>query len=107
MKKILCALLVLITLTLTMASCDDGRELLGIVPAYMGGPVTTTTHEFTKNDFYVLANYEDGDEAIDDYEFYVEGMADGYYIIQFTYKNAANPLYVKCEVPIYPSDMEN
>ena len=31
---------------------------------------------------------------------------DGYYIIQFTYKDVSNPLYVKCEIPIYPSDME-
>ena len=107
MKKILSTLLVLLTLTLTMVSCDDGRELLGIVPSYTGAPVTTTTHEFTKTDFVVLANYENGDEVIDDYEFHVEGMADGYYIIHFTYKDAANPLYVKCEVPVYPSDMKN
>ncbi len=106
MKKILCAVLAVLMLTLCMASCDDGEEVLGIFPSYMGGPVTTTDHEFTKDDFYVLANYANRDEAIDDYEFYIEGMADGYYIIQFTYKDVSNPLYVKCEIPIYPSDME-
>ncbi len=106
MKKFLCSVLAVLMLTLALASCDDGREVLGIFPSYKGGPVTTTDYEFTKDDFFVLANYADGDESIDDYEFYIEGMADGYYIIQFTYKDVSNPLYVKCEVPIYPSDME-
>ena len=106
MKKILCAVLVLVTLTLCLASCGDNREVLGILPSYMGLPITTTDYEFTKDDFYVLANYADGDESIDDYEFYLQGMENGYFVLHFSYKDVTNLLYVKCEVPIYPSDMK-
>jgi len=106
MKRLFCALFAALMLAVCLASCDDGEEVLGILPSYMGPPVTTTDHEFTKDDFYVLANYENRDESIDDYEFYIEGMENGYYVIQFTYKDVSNPLYVKCDVPIYPSDLK-
>jgi len=106
MKKLLCAVLVLVTLTLCWTSCG-GEEVLGILPSYTGLPVTTTDYEFTKEDFYVLANYANRDEAIEDYEFHVDSMKDGYFILHFSYKGVTNLLYVKCEVPIYPSDMEN
>lgn len=107
MKKTFCVLLAAVML-LCFVSCDDGREVWGILPSYTGLPVTTTDREFTKEDFMVMANYADGtDEFIDDYEFEVVGFEEGYYVIQFTYKDVSNPLYIKCEIPIYPSDMKD
>ena len=104
MKKYLCACLAALLL---FCACDDGKkDVLGIVPSYNGAPVTTTDHEFSKDDFIVIASYADGrDDIISDYEFEGVGLKEGYFIIEFTYGKAGNPLYVKCDVPVYPSDL--
>lgn len=105
MKKILSALLLTVML-LACVSCG-GPEALGIVPSYMGPPITVTDYEFTKDDFLVIASFDDGtDKTIDDYEFELVGLQEGYYILEFTYQDVGNPLYIKCEVPVYPSDIE-
>lgn len=92
---------------LTLASCG-GPELLSIMPVYVGGTVDSTHYEFTKDDFYVLANYDDGvDKEITDYEFEVKGMEEGYYVIYFEFKGVDNEAYVPIEVDIYPSDFRN
>ncbi len=103
MKKlriILCAILSL----LLLASCG-GPKLLSIIPAYAGSGVTSTHHEFTKGDFYVLATYADGtDKQVTDFEFEVQGMDAGYYIIEITYEDMDNMCYVPIEMDFYPSD---
>lgn len=91
----------------TLASCG-GPELLSIMPVYVGGTVDSTYYEFSKDDFYVLANYDNGvDEVITDYEFEVKGMENGYYVISFVYKDVDNETYVPIEVDIYPSDFRD
>lgn len=91
---------------LALVSCG-GPELLSIMPAYKGEPVTSTYHEFTKDDFYVIASYDNGeDKVITDFEFEVQGMENGYYVINITYEDMDNPVYVPINVQIYPSDFE-
>ena len=63
----------------TLASCG-GPELLGIIPAYKGSAVTSTTHEFKNEDFLVIASYDDGTDRTlspEEYEVVVEGMQGG------------------------------
>lgn len=91
---------------LVLISCG-GPELLSIIPAYKGEAVTSTHHTFTNDDFYVIASYADGtDEVVSDFEFEVEGMEKGYYVINITYKDMENPVFVPINVQIYPSDFE-
>lgn len=96
-------------LVLALGSCekDTGRKAVSIVPSYSGAPVTVSDREFTKKDFMVIVSYEDGStEFIDDYDFELVGLDAGYYVLEFTYQDVSNPLYIKCEIPIYPSDFE-
>ena len=102
---LLCAVLIL---TLTLAACDKGgKNVIGIIPAYMGGDITVTDYEFTKDDFFVLANYEDGtDASVTDYTIASVKLDQGYYVIRIEYEGVGNNCYVKCRVPVYPSDFE-
>jgi len=105
MKTIVKILSLLVAL-LALASCG-GPKLVSIIPVYVGAPVTDTFHEFKKEDFYVLASYEDGtDEQVTDFTFEVVGMERGYYIIHVAYKDKANPCSVAIHACIYPSDSE-
>lgn len=106
MKKIAQILALLLAVS-ALTSCGDPK-LLSIIPAYMGGTVTSTRHEFTKDDFYVLATYDDGtDKQVTDFEFEVVGMEDGYYEINISYEDMDNPVFVPIELKIYPSDLKN
>jgi len=88
-----------------MLSSCGGPELISIIPAYKGEAVTSTTHEFTKEDFYVYATYTDGnDKQITDFEFEVEKMTDGYYWILITYEDQDNYCFVPIDMDFYPSD---
>lgn len=104
--KILAVVLVLAVLASALSAC--GNPVIGLMAAYTGPDVTTTDHEFTKDEFYVVASYEDGtfEEGVDDYEFEVKGLEEGYYILSFTYKGCTNEAYVKCNVAVYPSDLQ-
>lgn len=96
--------IILVTVAMTCVSCG-GPKLIGIVPAYTGADVTDTNHEFSNEDFFVIASYDDGtDETVTDFEFSVEGMNDGYYIILITYKDVENECFVPLNLAIYPSD---
>ncbi|MGN1345430.1 MAG: hypothetical protein ACI4V1_01485 [Eubacteriales bacterium] len=100
----------LLTSLLSLASCDDGPELLGIVPVYNGPEVTSTTHEFKNEDFMVIATYADGTDVTlepDDFEVVVEGMESGYYILNILYEGEENECFVPMELSIYPSDNDN
>ena len=70
MKRILSIILSAVILTaiaVTCVSCGVPK-LIGIVPAYMGPDVTDTNHEFSSEDFYVIASYDDGtDKTITDF----------------------------------------
>ena len=73
-----------------------------------GKEVTELDHEFKKEDFYVYATFTDGtDGEVTDFEMKVKGMDAGYYILEFTYNGFTEEGYVKCNLPIYPSDKEN
>ena len=106
MKKIAAGLAGVLLLGM-LASCDDGPELLGVIPVYNGPEVTTTTHEFKNEDFLVIASYADGtDKELDakEFEVTVDGMEAGYYILTITYEDMENACYVPMELSIYPSD---
>ena len=91
---------------LMFASCG-GPELLAIYPVYIGETVTSTHHEFEKEDFYVLASYNDGtDKLVTNFDMEVEGMDAGYYLINIEFEDMDNPVYVPIEAKIYPSDFE-
>ncbi len=101
-SRIISAILVV----LALSSCG-GPELLSIMPVYIGDTVTSTHHEFSKEDFYVLALYDDSrDVQVTDFEFEVEGMDAGYYIVNIIYKDKDNSVYVPIETKIYPSDFK-
>ncbi len=89
-----------------LASCG-GPELLGIIPVYNGPAVMTTTHEFKNEDFLVIASYADGtDKTLEPKEFkvVVEGMEEGYYILNIVYDGEENECYVPMDLAVYPSD---
>ena len=112
MKKITAALLLLTVLlaALALSSCGgEDKDILGLIVAYKGGPVTTTDHVFTPDEFYVIATYPNNvDKTLESTDFTVEnaGMQQGYYIIKVIYRGFEEETYVKCEIPIYPSDFE-
>ena len=109
MKKtiIKAASLALAALSLMLAMVSCGKKVLALTPAYRGETVTELDHEFKKEDFYVYAVYTDGtDGEVTDFDMEVKGMDAGFYIIEFTYKGFTEESYVKCNLPIYPSDKE-
>ena len=97
----------LLLLAAALPSCKE-NPVIGLIAAFKGASVTSTEHEFTKDEFYVVASYEDGtfEQDVTDYEFEVVGLAAGYYTIRFTYKGYSTETYVQCSVPVYPSDIE-
>lgn len=98
--------LALVSLILGLTAC--GKKVLSLTPAYRGEEVTELDHEFKKEDFYVYATFTDGtDGEVTDFEMKVKGMDAGYYILEFTYNGFTEEGYVKCNLPIYPSDKEN
>ena len=107
--RIAALLLAAVLLLPVLVSCGDGKEVISVVAAYIGPEVTTTDRVFTKDDFYVVASYADG--TFEDpvpakkYEFEMTGMEEGYYIFNFTYRGFTQEAFVKCNVPIYPSEM--
>ena len=102
-------LLALIFLLLPLtASCgkDKVKEPIGLIVVYTGPEIYDTQHVFTSDDFSVLASYEDGsDEYVHDYTFEVTGLEAGYYVLNFSYNGCETEAYVRCHVPIYPSDL--
>ena len=104
-------LLCLLVLCLAgLVSCGGGKEVLGLAAIYQGPEITTTDHEFTKDDFYVVASYTDGSflDPVPDKDYTLEqvGLKDGFYIFHITYGGYTQEAYVKCDVPIFPSDLE-
>ncbi len=97
MKKIVAMLLVIITLTFALVACG-GKEIVGIVPKYSGEPVAEydENREFTADDFTVWVMYkvEDGQEVTKDFEFEVIGSCAEYYVVEITYKEWKEPVYV-------------
>lgn len=90
--------------SLFLVSCDK-RKAISIIPNYLGEDVTDTKHEFKKEDFRVIIAYSDGtDEERDDYTFTVNGIEDGYYIIEFAFEELTNICPVKCTPALYPSE---
>jgi hypothetical protein len=90
-----------------LASCG-GPEILGVIPVYNGPTPTSTTYEFNKEDFLVIVSYADGTDKeleADEFEVVVEGMEEGYYILNIVYEDQENECYVPMDLAIYPSDM--
>ena len=102
-------LLALTFLVLPFAvSCgkEKPKEPVGLIVVYTGPDVYDTVHTFTKDDFSVLASYEDGtDEYVHDYTFEMTGLDAGFYLFKFAYNGYETEAYVRCHVPIYPSEM--
>ena len=84
---------------------EKAKTCIGIVPAYRGGDITDTRHEFTKEEFFVFATFDDGSEGeVEDYELTMDGMKDGYFRLTFTYQGVSNGCLIPCKAPVYPSD---
>ncbi len=116
MKKTRRAALLPVTLCLAalclaaLVSCKGGKEVLGLAAIYQGPEITTTDHEFTKDEFYVAASFTDGSflAPVPDKDYTLEqvGLKDGFYIFNITYGGYTQEAYVKCDVAIFPSDTE-
>ena len=91
MKKI-ALILALITLVFALASC--GKEIIGLMPIYVGDPVTEENHEFRAEDFSVWVAYKDGQAMTDDFTFKVVDFYDGTYQLEFTHKNVSDYTFV-------------
>ena len=106
--SLLLAFLLLFSACVSLSSCGgDKKTPIGLVVVYNGPDVTVTDKEFSANEFLVLASYEDGtDEYVTDFEFEKTGLTQGYYIFTFTCRGYETEAYVRCQVPIYPSDKE-
>lgn len=103
-KKIL-LLVTLVLLSAALYSC--GPKVISLVPVYKGEEVTDTHHEFTNDDFEILVTYDDGSQAMtDEFELEVQGMKNGYYILEVTVDGFTEEAYVPINVKVYPSDME-
>lgn len=103
--KYIALALALVSALLALSSC--GKEVLSLTPAYRGEDVTELDHEFKKEDFFVYVTYTDGTEGeVTNFDMEVKGMDAGYYILEFTYDGFTEEGYVKCNLPIYPSDKE-
>ena len=113
------ALIVLCALILCALLCgctgeggnkEDYPVPIGLIVYYMGPDVKTTDHVFSADDFAVIASYEDGtDENVSEgFEFEQLGLKDGYYFFRVAYHGCeTTDVYVRCSVPVYPSDREN
>ncbi len=110
-KRLLALLCAGILLILALASCGNntnaGKSVIGILPAFTGNDITVTDYEFTKDDFYVMVTYADGTNgSTKDYTIENVTLEQGYYTVRIEYEGVGNNCYVKCHVPIYPSDFE-
>ena len=92
MKKIIAMLLALVMLVFTLASC--GKEIIGLVPLYVGEDVYDENHEFKAEDFSVWVVYEESQVITKDFKFEVLGINDGAYVIEVSYKDWTNVTYV-------------
>ncbi|GEM_PF-1296863 len=108
------ALLAALLLILAFPSCGKDKEEsahkgetpIGLIVVYNGPEVTDTRHVFSPDEFSVLASYEDGtDEYIHDYEFEQVGLDRGFYILRVAYNGYETEAYVRCNVAIYPSQL--
>ena len=101
-------LALLLSLPVLFSSCgkDKKETPLGLVVVYMGEDVYETDHVFSPDDFTVLASYADGrDEYVHDFEFEQTGLEQGFYIFRIAYCGCETEAYVRCSVPVYPSDL--
>ena len=82
-----------------------GEELEGLIaiqPEYVGEEVTSTDHEFKKEDFKLTAVFtENHSEEVEDFAWEIKGMAQGVYLIDFYYYNADNELYVPVNMEFF------
>lgn len=105
-------LAVLAAAAVIFAGCGGGSDepmdgLIAIQPIYVGKPVTETNHEFKKSDFKVYAVFTGSQTVtVDDFEFEIKEMNEGYYILTFYYGGQDNELYVPCDINFFPTDRE-
>ena len=96
------SLLALVACNSAGSSNEQIEGLIAIQPEYIGDPVMDTTHEFKKSDFEVTAVFTNNiSKKVTNFEFEVQGMADGVYVINFKYGDQENDLYVKCEMDFF------
>ena len=108
----LALLLVLLVLTAALSSCggkdEKDEDLLGLFVEYVGPEITTTEHEFTPDEFCVIAAYPNNiDKELDSKDFSVEldSLNGGRFTVKITYRGHEQYAYVECHVPVYPSEL--
>ena len=98
----------LLLLPFSLAGCEKEKVPINLYVVYQGPEVTTTDKVFKAEEFLVLASYEDGtDEYVHDFEFEQKGLKEGFYIFTFSCRGYETEEYVRCHVPVFPSDKGN
>lgn len=101
MKKIVALALVILTLALALVSC--GKEIIGVIPKYVGEPIVEfdENHEFKKEDFSVMVIYklEQGQETTDDFTIEVVEYNEYYYTVAITHKGWTEYAFVDIGAP--------
>ncbi len=100
----------LFTLGALLCSCGDDKDedLLGLAVAYVGPEITSAEHEFTPDEFYVVAAYPNNvDKTLESRDFKVEleDLDKGFFIVKITYRGHEQYAHVRCNVPVYPSEL--
>ncbi len=97
MKKVVSVILTLV-LALGFVACDkdslSDNKVIGVMPIYVGEPVTDENHEFTADDFTVRVAYEVGQGTAKEFDFEVVSCEDGYYTVNITVGGMTEPCFV-------------
>ena len=109
MKKTAAWLLLFALLLPLLLSCEgEDKDILGLIIAYQGPEIDTVEHEFTSDEFYVIAVYPnnvDKELKSSDFKTELEKLENGYFVIKITYRGYEDYAYVRCHVPVYPSEL--
>ena len=106
MKKILIVLTVVLLITAGMTGCSDeyDKGILGgapifVEPLYVGETITTVDKVFTKDDFNVMVNYDDGTHrVVTDYEITECTLKNGVYMVMVEWRG------IEGDAMVFPDD---
>ncbi len=108
LRVLLFALLVS-ALTAGLCSCGGkDKDVVGLVVEYTGPEITSTEHKFTEDEFHVIAAYlnkPDKELTSRDFKVGLESLNEGVFTVKVTYRGFEQYVYVKCSVPVYPSEL--